>query len=227
MQNPDIVIHEVGLRDGLQIERSIVPTATKVAWARRLAESGLDMIQLGSFVHREKVPQMADTDELFGLLHDLGPRPVLTGLVLNEKGLERGLAAGVHVLLPRRVGERHAQPQEHRDEHGRRSGAHRQSGRDRPGGRRVRAGVRAVGLRLRLRGRGARESRARHRVALPRRGPAGGEPGGHGGPRDAGSCRAALHRRPAARSHRGVCLSLPRHLRSRARELSRGAGARA
>jgi hydroxymethylglutaryl-CoA lyase len=95
MQNPDIVIHEVGLRDGLQIERSVVPTATKVAWARGLAESGLDMIQLGSFVHREKVPQMADTDELFGLLRDLGARPVLTGLALNEKGLERGLAAGV------------------------------------------------------------------------------------------------------------------------------------
>ena len=95
MQNPDVVIHEVGLRDGLQIERSVVPTATKVAWARRLAGSGVDMIQLGSFVHREKVPQMADTDELFGLLADLGPRPVLTGLVLNEKGLERGLAAGV------------------------------------------------------------------------------------------------------------------------------------
>jgi hydroxymethylglutaryl-CoA lyase len=95
MQSPDVVIHEVGLRDGLQIERSVVPTGTKVAWARQLAESGLDMIQLGSFVHREKVPQMADTDELFGLLGDLGPRPVLSGLVLNEKGLERGLAAGV------------------------------------------------------------------------------------------------------------------------------------
>jgi hydroxymethylglutaryl-CoA lyase len=95
MRNPDVVIHEVGLRDGLQIEQSVVPTATKMAWARRLAESGLDMLQLGSFVHRERVPQMADTDELFALLRDLGPRPVLTGLVLNEKGLERGLAAGV------------------------------------------------------------------------------------------------------------------------------------
>ncbi|MCL4813422.1 MAG: hydroxymethylglutaryl-CoA lyase [Vicinamibacteraceae bacterium] len=92
---PDIVIHEVGLRDGLQIERDTVPTATKAAWARRLAESGVDMIQLGSFVHREKVPQMADTDELFAAFRDAGPRPVFTGLVLNEKGLDRGLACGV------------------------------------------------------------------------------------------------------------------------------------
>jgi hydroxymethylglutaryl-CoA lyase len=95
MEYGGIVIHEVGLRDGLQIEASVVPTATKVAWARQLASSGLDMIQLGSFVHREKVPQMADTDEVFGALRDLGPTPVRTGLVLNEKGLERGLSAGV------------------------------------------------------------------------------------------------------------------------------------
>ena len=91
----EIVLHEVGLRDGLQIERAVVPTDVKARWARRLAESGVDMIQLGSFVHREKVPQMADTDELFGLFRDAGPRPILTGLVLNEKGLERGLACGV------------------------------------------------------------------------------------------------------------------------------------
>jgi hydroxymethylglutaryl-CoA lyase len=90
-----IVIHEVGLRDGLQIERSVVPTATKIEWARRLAASGVDIIQLGSFVHREKVPQMADTDELFAALRDTPVPPVLSGLVLNEKGLERGLACGV------------------------------------------------------------------------------------------------------------------------------------
>lgn len=91
----EIVLHEVGLRDGLQIERAVVPTEVKARWARRLADSGVDMIQLGSFVHKEKVPQMADADELFGLFRDAGARTVFTGLVLNEKGLERGLACGV------------------------------------------------------------------------------------------------------------------------------------
>lgn len=90
-----IIIHDVGLRDGLQIERTTVPTATKAAWARRLADSGIDMIQLGSFVHREKVPQMSDSDDLFAMFGDAPARPVFTGLVLNERGLERGLACGV------------------------------------------------------------------------------------------------------------------------------------
>ena len=93
-----ILIHEVGLRDGLQIERTVVPAEVKLRWARRLAESGVDLIQLGSFVHREKVPQMADTDELFAALRESGVKPVLTGLVLNEKGLERGLACGVRAF---------------------------------------------------------------------------------------------------------------------------------
>jgi hydroxymethylglutaryl-CoA lyase len=91
----DLILHDVGLRDGLQIERTVVPTATRIAWAKQLAASGLDMIQLGSFVHREKVPQMADTDEVFAAFREAPAPPVLSGLVLNEKGLERGLTCGV------------------------------------------------------------------------------------------------------------------------------------
>ncbi|MGE5358728.1 MAG: hydroxymethylglutaryl-CoA lyase [Bacteroidales bacterium] len=114
-----VVIHEVGLRDGLQVEKSTVPTAQKIAWVERLLDSKVDIIQLGSFVHREKVPQMADTDELFraaqatiaarraeaapagegdakrGEGGEHGSGPQFSGLVLNEKGLERGLACGV------------------------------------------------------------------------------------------------------------------------------------
>ncbi|MFB3853099.1 MAG: hydroxymethylglutaryl-CoA lyase [Vicinamibacterales bacterium] len=94
MQEP--VIHEVGMRDGLQIEKAVVPTEQKMAWIEALATSGVDMIQVGSFVHKEKVPQMADTDELFGLLAGREyPGVTFTALVLNEKGLERGLACGV------------------------------------------------------------------------------------------------------------------------------------
>ena len=93
---PDIIIHEVGLRDGLQVEKAVVPTAQKIRWLERLIESGVDIIQLGSFVHREKVPQMADTDDLFEQVRArAGTRPVFSGLVLNERGLERGLKCGV------------------------------------------------------------------------------------------------------------------------------------
>jgi hydroxymethylglutaryl-CoA lyase len=92
-----ILFHDVGLRDGLQIEKAVVPTDQKLKWAGMLAESGLDLIQVGSFVHPEKVPQMADTDRLFSELtrRRTATRPILSGLVLNEKGLDRGLACGV------------------------------------------------------------------------------------------------------------------------------------
>lgn len=94
-----IIIHEVGFRDGLQMEKQIVPTEKKLEWLRQVMTSGVDIIQVGSFVHPEKVPQMADTDKLFSSLQKTG-RPanvVLSGLVLNEKGLERGEACGVEM----------------------------------------------------------------------------------------------------------------------------------
>jgi hydroxymethylglutaryl-CoA lyase len=93
----NITIHEVGLRDGLQIEEQAVPTERKLDWIARLAGAGLPMIQVGSFVHPQKVPQMADTDELFRRLaaSDRPGHVVYSGLVLNERGLERGLACGV------------------------------------------------------------------------------------------------------------------------------------
>jgi hydroxymethylglutaryl-CoA lyase len=94
----EVIVHEVGPRDGLQIEKQVVPTEQKIAWIEALISTGIDIIQLGSFVHPEKVPQMADTDRLFAHFSQTGckSRPVvLSGLVLNEKGLERGMASGV------------------------------------------------------------------------------------------------------------------------------------
>jgi hydroxymethylglutaryl-CoA lyase len=98
---PRIVVHEVGLRDGLQMERQVVPTEQKIAWAEAVLGSGVDILQLGSFVHPEKVPQMADADRLFFHFSAPGRKPAnvaLSGLVLNEKGLERGLACGVEMF---------------------------------------------------------------------------------------------------------------------------------
>ncbi|PIU19201.1 MAG: hydroxymethylglutaryl-CoA lyase, partial [Elusimicrobia bacterium CG08_land_8_20_14_0_20_59_10] len=91
--------HEVGLRDGLQMESRVVPLEKKAAWLSGLLESGIDIVQAGSFVHPVKVPQMADTDELFRRFTAEKKSPaILSGLVLNEKGLERGLACGVEMF---------------------------------------------------------------------------------------------------------------------------------
>ncbi|MDH3903077.1 MAG: hydroxymethylglutaryl-CoA lyase [Xanthomonadales bacterium] len=94
-----IVVHEVGPRDGLQMERQVVPTDTKEDWIRRTMESGVDIVQVGSFVHPVKVPQMADTDELIRrLLRDKRSPVILAGLALNKRGLERGLECGVEMF---------------------------------------------------------------------------------------------------------------------------------
>jgi hydroxymethylglutaryl-CoA lyase len=97
----EIIIHDVGPRDGLQIEKTTVPTGQKIAWIGRLIASGVDIVQVGSFVHKEKVPQMADTDALFTHFAQLPHKPArtrLSGLVLNEKGMERAFACGVDYL---------------------------------------------------------------------------------------------------------------------------------
>ncbi|MGE5775646.1 MAG: hydroxymethylglutaryl-CoA lyase [Chloroflexota bacterium] len=97
MQN--IFIHEVGPRDGLQVEKATVPLEEKIRWIERLLTSGVDIVQLGSFVNLEKVPQMADTDLLFRHFAQKKPaHATLSGLVLNEKGLERGFACGVEMF---------------------------------------------------------------------------------------------------------------------------------
>lgn len=93
-----ILLHEVGPRDGLQAEGVVVPTEVKLDWIRRVAASGVDIVQVGSFVRGDKMPQMADTDELFRILSKESHRAMLSGLVLNEKGLERALEVGVQLI---------------------------------------------------------------------------------------------------------------------------------
>jgi len=93
-----ILIHEVGPRDGLQAEAMVVPTEVKLGWIRRVADSGVDIVQVGSFVRGDKMPQMADTDELFRILAKESHWALLSGLVLNEKGLERALEVGVPLI---------------------------------------------------------------------------------------------------------------------------------
>jgi hydroxymethylglutaryl-CoA lyase len=86
-------IHEVGARDGLQNEKSAVPTEIKADFIRRLADSGLTTIEATSFVHPKWVPQLADAEQLFPLVRDL-EGVALPVLVPNERGLDRALALG-------------------------------------------------------------------------------------------------------------------------------------
>ncbi|MFF2726492.1 hydroxymethylglutaryl-CoA lyase [Streptomyces sp. NPDC058008] len=89
-------VHEVGARDGLQNEKSVVPTGVKAEFVRRLAEAGLSTIEATSFVHPKWVPQLADAEELFPMLGEIADvgDVALPVLVPNERGLDRALALG-------------------------------------------------------------------------------------------------------------------------------------
>ncbi|MEU5767435.1 hydroxymethylglutaryl-CoA lyase [Streptomyces asoensis] len=83
-------IHEVGARDGLQNEKTVVPTEVKAEFVRRLAGAGLTTIEATSFVHPDWVPQLADAERLFPMVSDLDA--ALPVLVPNVRGLDRALA---------------------------------------------------------------------------------------------------------------------------------------
>jgi hydroxymethylglutaryl-CoA lyase len=95
----DVTIWEVGPRDGLQNEKSVIPVEVKLEFIDRLADAGLTTIEATSFVHPKWVPQLADAEALLaGLTRRDGVRyPVL---VPNERGLDRALAAGMrHIAI--------------------------------------------------------------------------------------------------------------------------------
>ena len=87
-------IVEVGPRDGLQNEDAVLDVAARVAYIEALAAAGLRRIEAVSFVHPARVPQMAGAEAVMAAV----PRPDgvrYSGLVLNRRGMERAVAAGV------------------------------------------------------------------------------------------------------------------------------------
>lgn len=84
---------EVGPRDGLQNESTIVSTADKAELVRRAIGYGARRIEVTSFVNPKKVPQLADAEELVALLPEREDVTYI-GLVLNRRGAERALATG-------------------------------------------------------------------------------------------------------------------------------------
>jgi hydroxymethylglutaryl-CoA lyase len=90
---PEVIVYEVGPRDGLQNEPDAVSTEAKRELITRLVTSGLRRIEITSFVSPRWIPQLADAEELAGTLPVL-PDVVYSALVPNEQGYERFRAAG-------------------------------------------------------------------------------------------------------------------------------------
>jgi hydroxymethylglutaryl-CoA lyase len=96
-EEPQILIEENSPRDGLQNESIVFSIEDRVALINALARCGLKRIQIGSFVNPGRVPQMADTEEVFRRIERRSD-VVYTALVLNRRGFERAAGCGINHL---------------------------------------------------------------------------------------------------------------------------------
>ncbi|MDP3189898.1 hydroxymethylglutaryl-CoA lyase, partial [Rhodoferax sp.] len=105
---PDVLISEVGPRDGLQSVKATMPTADKFKWIDALVAAGLREIEVCSFVPAKLLPQMADAAEV--VQHALQyPGVTVMALVPNLRGAEAALRSGVHKLtIPCSASEAHS-----------------------------------------------------------------------------------------------------------------------
>jgi hydroxymethylglutaryl-CoA lyase len=104
----DILISEVGPRDGLQSISAIMPLAAKKAWIDAEAAAGVREIEVGSFVPAKLLPQLADTAEVVAHARTI-PGLTVAVLVPNARGAEAAIAAGAHkITLPLSVSETHS-----------------------------------------------------------------------------------------------------------------------
>jgi hydroxymethylglutaryl-CoA lyase/(R)-citramalyl-CoA lyase len=97
-----VTICDVGPRDGLQNEDTSLAPAVRAELCDRLAAAGVPRVEAVSFVNPKRVPQMAGAEEVMAAI-DRRPGTVYAGLVLNDRGYERALAAGVdevHYAFP-------------------------------------------------------------------------------------------------------------------------------
>ena len=105
----DVVVSEVGPRDGLQSIARTMPTEAKHRWIAALAAAGLPEIEVGSFVHPGRLPQMADTAEVVRAAVEL-PDVAILALVPNLKGAQRAIAAGApRLTVPVSASRLHSQ----------------------------------------------------------------------------------------------------------------------
>ena len=93
----DVIVREVGLRDGIQNISAFMPTADKLAWLVAEADAGMSEIEVCSFVPPKVIPQFTDAAEVTARALQI-PGLIVSALIPNLKGAERGIAAGVHKL---------------------------------------------------------------------------------------------------------------------------------
>jgi len=93
-ENTSVVLEEQGIRDGIQNEKIIMSTEQKLRIIDDLVDAGLKRLQICSFVNPKFIPQMADADELCRRLNKR-EGVIYSGLVLNLKGVERAVDAGL------------------------------------------------------------------------------------------------------------------------------------
>ena len=92
-----VSIVEVGPRDGLQSEPEILPTESKRRFIELAIDAGIRRLEVASFVHPKRVPQMADAEALIETLPDIEGVSYI-GLLMNQRGLDRALATRVHEI---------------------------------------------------------------------------------------------------------------------------------
>ena len=93
----DVIISEVGTRDGQQNIKRTMPTDTKIRWIKALAETGLREIEVASFVPPKLLPQMADAAEVVRAAREISGLKVLA-LAPNLRGAEGAATAGAHTI---------------------------------------------------------------------------------------------------------------------------------
>ena len=104
----EILVSEVGPRDGLQSIDRVMPLEAKKAWIAAEAAAGVKEIEVGSFVPPSLLPQMADTAELVAFARTI-PGLNVVALVPNAKGAARAVEAGVHAMsIPFSMSETHS-----------------------------------------------------------------------------------------------------------------------
>jgi hydroxymethylglutaryl-CoA lyase len=109
MSHIDVLVSEVGPRDGLQSIKRTMPTEAKHRWIRALADAGIREIEVGSFVSSKILPQMADAGEVVEEARRI-PGITVLALVPNLKGAERAFVAGAHkVSMPVSASRLHSQ----------------------------------------------------------------------------------------------------------------------
>ncbi len=111
-QKDAVELCEVGPRDGFQFEHTTIPTDFKIEMIHGLVEAGLPRIQVTSFVHPERVPQMADAETVVAALlsRKIQKEVIFSGLCLNVRGVQRAADAGLeYVDLSIATNEMHGQ----------------------------------------------------------------------------------------------------------------------